>query len=207
MDRIRRPRRRGTLDPRRPHLVVLAVDVHLRAWLPRHRSGAGHRTGCCNHGAYFTDKDDQKRVRKFAKQLTRDDWQLFDEGPRDKGKLRSRRRSRTTTRAARRRARSTAPASSPTARIPAASAAPHGLALRMGMNPLETKPEVCWQLPVRREQDWVDRPGRHEDPALDDRGVRPPRLGRGRSRPGLVLHVLAGGALGRDRCTSRTAPS
>ncbi len=25
------------------------------------------------------------------------------------------------------------------------------------MNPLETKPEVCWQLPVRREQEWVDR--------------------------------------------------
>jgi hypothetical protein len=22
---------------------------------------------------------------------------------------------------------------------------------------LETKPEVCWQLPVRREQEWVDR--------------------------------------------------
>jgi hypothetical protein len=26
------------------------------------------------------------------------------------------------------------------------------------LNPVETKPEVCWQLPVRREQEWVDRP-------------------------------------------------
>ena len=26
------------------------------------------------------------------------------------------------------------------------------------MEPLETKPEVCWQLPVRREQEWIDRP-------------------------------------------------
>jgi hypothetical protein len=26
------------------------------------------------------------------------------------------------------------------------------------MNPVETKPEVCWQLPVRREQEWVERP-------------------------------------------------
>jgi hypothetical protein len=34
----------------------------------------------------------------------------------------------------------------------------HSYALRKGMNPLETKPEVCWQLPVRREQEWVDRP-------------------------------------------------
>ncbi|MCW2777090.1 MAG: uncharacterized protein JWN17_815, partial [Frankiales bacterium] len=25
-------------------------------------------------------------------------------------------------------------------------------------HPLETKPDVCWQLPVRREQEWVDRP-------------------------------------------------
>jgi len=30
--------------------------------------------------------------------------------------------------------------------------------LRSGRHPLETKPEVCWQLPVRREQDWVERP-------------------------------------------------
>ena len=33
----------------------------------------------------------------------------------------------------------------------------HALALRLGLNPLETKPEVCWQLPVRREQEWVER--------------------------------------------------
>ncbi|MDT4985519.1 MAG: hypothetical protein QOF95_3009, partial [Pseudonocardiales bacterium] len=34
----------------------------------------------------------------------------------------------------------------------------HALALRTGRHPLETKPEVCWQLPVRREQEWVQRP-------------------------------------------------
>jgi hypothetical protein len=26
------------------------------------------------------------------------------------------------------------------------------------VHPLEYKPDVCWQLPVRREQDWVKRP-------------------------------------------------
>ncbi len=31
--------------------------------------------------------------------------------------------------------------------------AAHRVAIR-----LETKPEVCWQLPIRRAQDWVDRP-------------------------------------------------
>jgi hypothetical protein len=34
----------------------------------------------------------------------------------------------------------------------------HGQALRDGRHPLEYKPDVCWQLPVRREQDWVTRP-------------------------------------------------
>ncbi len=34
----------------------------------------------------------------------------------------------------------------------------HAYALRVGLEPLETKPEVCWQLPVRREQEWIDRP-------------------------------------------------
>ena len=33
----------------------------------------------------------------------------------------------------------------------------HQLAMRTDRNPLETKPEVCWQLPVRRSQDWVER--------------------------------------------------
>ncbi len=33
----------------------------------------------------------------------------------------------------------------------------HAQALRDGRHPLEYKPDVCWQLPVRREQDWVDR--------------------------------------------------
>ena len=31
------------------------------------------------------------------------------------------------------------------------------MALRTGRHPLETKPDVCWQLPIRREQEWVDR--------------------------------------------------
>jgi hypothetical protein len=34
----------------------------------------------------------------------------------------------------------------------------HRMALRTGLHPLTTKPDVCWQLPVRREQEHVDRP-------------------------------------------------
>ncbi len=34
----------------------------------------------------------------------------------------------------------------------------HALADRIGTHFLETKPEVCWQLPVRRSEEWIDRP-------------------------------------------------
>jgi hypothetical protein len=34
----------------------------------------------------------------------------------------------------------------------------HLHALNTGLHPLETKPDVCWQLPIRRTYDWVKRP-------------------------------------------------
>ncbi|MBV9484621.1 MAG: hypothetical protein JO246_01035, partial [Frankiaceae bacterium] len=36
--------------------------------------------GCCTHGAHFSDKADEKRVRRFAKALTADEWQFRSEG-------------------------------------------------------------------------------------------------------------------------------
>ncbi len=38
-----------------------------------------------------------------------------------------------------------------------AGCALHSLALRTGRHPLATKPDVCWQLPVRRVQEWSKR--------------------------------------------------
>ncbi|WP_345893866.1 hypothetical protein [Nocardioides sp. TF02-7] len=38
-----------------------------------------------------------------------------------------------------------------------AGCALHGLALQQGRNPLETKPDVCWQLPIRRTYRTVER--------------------------------------------------
>lgn len=34
----------------------------------------------------------------------------------------------------------------------------HTKALKIGVEPLTLKPEVCWQLPIRRTQEWVTRP-------------------------------------------------
>jgi hypothetical protein len=39
-----------------------------------------------------------------------------------------------------------------------AGCALHALALREGRHPLETKPDVCWQLPIRRSYRTVERP-------------------------------------------------
>jgi len=120
-------------------------------------------TGCCNHGAFFSDKDDERRVRRFADELTREDWQLYDLGHEDvapgrklkitvKDTLEDEKRHKT------RVVDGACIFANREGHAGGIGCALHGLALRKGMNPLETKPEVCWQLPVRREQEWVDRP-------------------------------------------------
>jgi hypothetical protein len=118
-------------------------------------------TGCCNHGAYFTDSADQKRVRKFVAQLTPDLWQLHDAarvpGSRklnvfetDEADDEKRNKTRVVDGAC--------IFANREGFAGGIGCALHSLALRQGREPLETKPEVCWQLPVRREQDWLERP-------------------------------------------------
>lgn len=34
--------------------------------------------GCCDHGAYFVDKEDRKRIRRLAATLGSDEWELAD---------------------------------------------------------------------------------------------------------------------------------
>src|SRR5471032_1247677 len=36
--------------------------------------------GCCSHGAFYSGKDDEKRVRTFANQLTPEVWQFHKKG-------------------------------------------------------------------------------------------------------------------------------
>ena len=108
--------------------------------------------GCCTLGAHFSDKDDEKRVKTFVKMLEPEQWQFHAEGRKggwvetdDDGDRK-------------------------TAVVEGAciflnrpgfaggeGCALHGLALRQGRHPLETKPDVCWQLPIRRTYDWIER--------------------------------------------------
>lgn len=118
--------------------------------------------GCCSHGAFFTDADDEKRVRRAVKRLDRTTWQhhrrgfanwtemdeLHDEAP----------------------ARRTAVQHGEDGKqgpcvflndadfAGGGGCALHAQALRDGVHPLAYKPDVCWQLPIRRDQQWVTRP-------------------------------------------------
>jgi hypothetical protein len=117
--------------------------------------------GCCSHGAFFSDLKDERTVRRFAAQLTDDDWQLRPLAVRRGSKrlditeeddLEGEQRART------RRVDGACIFLNRPGFAAGQGCALHAFALRTGRHPLETKPEVCWQLPVRREQEWVDRP-------------------------------------------------
>ncbi len=119
--------------------------------------------GCCSHGAYFTDADDLARVTAAVADLTDDDWQLGPEGRHlwteedaadddatDDAAGEQALRTRVVDGACIFLNRPGHPGGS--------GCALHRMAVRTGLHPLTTKPDVCWQLPVRRAQEHVDRP-------------------------------------------------
>ena len=111
-------------------------------------------TGCCTLGAHFADKDDEKRVAAFVAELTPELWQNHpgrapktsdwvekdDEGAR---------KTKVVNHACVLHNRDGFAAG--------AGCALHALALQRGQEPLETKPDVCWQLPIRRQFREVER--------------------------------------------------
>jgi hypothetical protein len=108
--------------------------------------------GCCSHGAFYSEKADEKRVRGFADELTAEEWQFRSEG---------RKRGISEVEDGKRRTRRVEDACIFLNRPGFAAGqgcALHLHALNQGLHPLETKPDVCWQLPVRRTFDWVERP-------------------------------------------------
>ncbi len=108
--------------------------------------------GCCSHGAFFSDREDEQRVRAAAAELTTADWERH--GARsivqydDLGGER-RRKTRVVGGACVFLNRPGSPQGP--------GCALHALALRTGRHPLETKPDVCWQLPIARESEWQER--------------------------------------------------
>jgi hypothetical protein len=108
--------------------------------------------GCCSHGAHYSDKDDEKRVKKFAKQMTDEQWQFRKVGTKrgiteiEDGKRRTRVHDGACIFLNRPGFKG------------GAGCSLHQHAIQIGLNPLETKPDVCWQLPIRRSYERVTRP-------------------------------------------------
>jgi hypothetical protein len=109
--------------------------------------------GCCTLGAHYADDEDRERTERLARELTADQWQYRDWGLAHG-------------------VTEVDPDGEPkTAGVdgaclflnrPGFAAGPgcalHALALARGIPITETKPDVCWQLPIRRTYQEVERP-------------------------------------------------
>ena len=110
--------------------------------------------GCCSYGAHFTDRADVARVKAAAKTLTADDWQFAALGRRGDVVTSEADGTRTT------RLVEDACIFLNRPGFPGGpGCALHRAALARGREPMELKPDVCWQLPLRRE-DTVAADGR-----------------------------------------------
>lgn len=109
--------------------------------------------GCCSLGAHFSGKADEKRVLRWADRLTPDTWQFYDKAARKGATVKGLDGDRKTR---------VVDGACIFLNRPGfeggAGCALHALALREGVSYVETKPDVCWQLPIRRTFD------RHEFP-------------------------------------------
>jgi hypothetical protein len=103
--------------------------------------------GCCSYGAHFTDEADANRVAAAAETLTDEQWQFRAKARRKQGVLKRDSKGVITTRLV---AGACIFLNRPSHRG-GIGCALHRAALDRAIPPLELKPEVCWQLPLRRE--------------------------------------------------------
>jgi hypothetical protein len=104
--------------------------------------------GCCTHGAHFSEKADEKRVKKHVADLTPETWQRYDDQWVEKED--GERKTRVVDGAC---------IFANDADFPAGSGcALHHLAMAKGISHVETKPDVCWQLPLRRTYEDFELP-------------------------------------------------
>lgn len=152
-------------DPDNPeHLIAADLTWLLSRWTCVFGTPACQGTvagrphdGCCSHGAFLCDDEDRARLDDAVSKLTDDDWQFREKGLGAKGYLE--RDEHDGEKAWRTRKHKSACIF---LNRPGFKAGPgcalHTAALRLGVHPLTMKPDVCWQLPIRRSQEWVTRP-------------------------------------------------
>lgn len=146
-------------DPADPgHLIRADLTWLLSSWTCIYGRGCAGiaedraELGCCSHGAFWSGPDDEERVAEAAARLTAADWQHLSTEISEEDDLDGEPARRT----------ATVDGACLFLNRPGfdggAGCALHALALREGRHPLETKPDVCWQLPVRRAYEQVTRP-------------------------------------------------
>ena len=111
--------------------------------------------GCCSYGAHFVDEEDEANTLKYAERLTPEQWQHYDIGHRKSGPTKVNKAGEIKSRV-----------------VDGAciflnrpgfeggiGCALHTAALQAGERPLDWKPQVCWQLPLRLEDHIEDGDG------------------------------------------------
>ncbi len=102
--------------------------------------------GCCSYGAHFSSEKDRRRVEKAATRLSDDQWQFRAKGRR--GTTRVKRNGEIVTRLVQ--------GACIFLNRPGFARGPgcalHVLAMDNDESYIPLKPEVCWQLPLRREE-------------------------------------------------------
>jgi hypothetical protein len=106
--------------------------------------------GCCSYGAHFTDADDVRRVEKAAKTLTADQWQFKSRGK--EGVVRTAKDGETMTKLVK--------GACIFLNRPGFERGPgcalHVAAMDRGESYIDLKPDVCWQLPLRRDDEVLE---------------------------------------------------
>ena len=109
--------------------------------------------GCCSLGAHFSDQDDRKRVKTWSDKLTTEVWQFHDVGRR-KGIVGKDAEGERQTRVI----EDACIFLNRAGFAGGEGCALHNYATAHGHKPLDLKPDVCWQLPIRRSFEDLTRP-------------------------------------------------
>jgi hypothetical protein len=102
--------------------------------------------GCCSYGAHFTSEADANRVVAAAATLTASQWQFRQKGRSASRVVRTNKEGELVTRLV----DGACIFLNRPGFAGGAGCALHRAALERGVEPLELKPDVCWQLPLRK---------------------------------------------------------
>jgi len=112
--------------------------------------------GCCTLGAHFSDKEDRQRTEKWVAKLDESLWQNHKTGTKKGWMVKEEGEWKT------RVVRKACIFHNDPDFAGGYGCALHHLAEREGVSFVETKPEVCWQVPMRRSFENVEHPDETE---------------------------------------------